>query len=65
MVKKSTINLDLKQMAEGGVNEKLERAFREVIENILDPNTDQSKKREIELKIGIKPSSDLKQAEVR
>lgn len=64
MVKKSTINLDLKQMAEGGVNEKLERAFREVIENILDPNTDQSKKREIELKIGIKPSSDLKQAEV-
>ncbi|MCR1902260.1 replication terminator protein [Ligilactobacillus apodemi] len=64
MVKKSTINLDLKQMAEGGVNEKLERAFREVIENILDPNTDQSKKREIELKIGIKPSNDLKQAEV-
>lgn len=64
MVKKSTINLDLKQMAEGGVNEKLERAFREVIENILDPNTDQTKKREIELKIGIKPSNDLKQAEV-
>ena len=61
--KKQTINLDLKNLAEGGVYEKMSRAFEEAIENILNPNTDQTKKREIDIKITLQPSKDLRQME--
>ncbi len=55
--KKQTINLDLKNLVEGGVYEKMSRAFEEAIENILNPNTDQTKKREIDIKITLQPES--------
>ena len=63
MKKKQTINLDLQNLAEGGVYEKMNRAFEEAIENILNPNTDQTKKREIDIKITLQPSKDLRQME--
>lgn len=41
------INFNLADLAEGGVQEKLDRAVKEVAENITNPNFESNKKRQI------------------
>ena len=50
------INFDLSAVAEGGLQEKLDRALDQVTENIMDPNTDQTKKRKITISLVFEPS---------
>lgn len=56
MSKKKAINFDLSEIADGGVQVKLNRALQQVADNILDPNTDPTKKRKIQLNISISPN---------
>lgn len=51
MSKKKAINFDLSEIADGGVQVKLNRALQQVADNILDPNTDPTKKRKVQLNI--------------
>ena len=37
------LNLNLNELADGAIKEKLTKALAQVTNNILDPNTDQSK----------------------
>ncbi len=39
------LNLNLNELADGAIKEKLTKALAQVANNILDPNTDQSKAR--------------------
>ena len=55
MDKKQTINFDLSEVADGGVQVKLNRALKQVADNILDPNTDATKKRKVQINISIAP----------
>lgn len=50
------INFDLSNVANGGLQEKLDRALNQVTENIMDPNTDQTKKRKITINLVFEPS---------
>lgn len=50
MGKKKAINFDLSEIADGGVQVKLNRALQQVADNILDPNTDPTKKRKVQLR---------------
>ena len=50
------INFNLSAVAEGGLQEKLDRALDQVTENIMDPNTDQTKKRKITINMVFEPS---------
>ena len=56
MSKKKAINFDLSEIADGGVQVKLNRALRQVADNILDPNTDPTKKRKVQLNITLAPN---------
>lgn len=56
MDKKQTINFDLSEVADGGVQVKLNRALKQVADNILDPNTDATKKRKVQINISIAPN---------
>lgn len=56
MDKKQTINFDLSEVADGGVQVKLNRALKQVADNILDPNTDATKKRKVQINIYIAPN---------
>lgn len=53
---KQNINVNLSKIAGGAVQEKLNRAIKDVVKNILDPNTDPKKKRKISLSLTITPS---------
>ncbi|BCK44238.1 hypothetical protein DAT299_18020 [Streptococcus suis] len=48
---KNIIGLDLSSIADGGLQEKLNNELARVIENILDPNTDPTVKREVSIKL--------------
>lgn len=50
--------MSIATMCNGAVQERIDRALRKVSENILDPNTDGSKKREISIKITFIPNED-------
>ena len=50
--------LTLATMCGGAIQEKVDRALKRVAENIMDPNTDQGKKRTITLKITMKPNEE-------
>lgn len=50
--------LTMTNICRGAVQEKIDRALKEVGSNILDPNKDPEKKRSITLKITFKPSKD-------
>ncbi len=50
--------LTLATMCGGAIQEKVDRALKKVAENIMDPNTDQGKKRTITLKITMKPNEE-------
>lgn len=53
MENKSLINLNLSEVADGALQEKFEREFKKVVENIEDYNTDADKKRKITLTLTI------------
>ncbi|AGZ23306.1 hypothetical protein HO831_00555 [Streptococcus suis] len=53
---KNIIGLDLSSIADGGLQEKLNNELARVIENILDPNTDPTVKREVSIKLVLKPN---------
>ncbi len=55
MSNKHLINFDISKIADGGVQVKLNRALKEVADNIMDPNTDPKKKRSVTLKISVAP----------
>ena len=56
MSKKKAINFDLSEIADGGVQVKLNRALQQVADNILDPNTDPTKKWKVQLNITVAPN---------
>ncbi|OYS70325.1 replication terminator protein [Limosilactobacillus reuteri] len=56
MSKKKVINFDLSKIAEGGVQVKLNRALKQVADNILDLNTDPTKKRKVQINITLVPN---------
>ena len=51
-----TKDLSIENLCGGAVNERINRALRKVSDNILDPNTDPKKKREITLKLTFSPN---------
>lgn len=53
---KEPINFNLSEVAEGGVQVKLNRALKEVAANILNPNTEAKKKRKVTLTITVSPN---------
>lgn len=53
---KEPINFNLSEVAEGGVQIKLNRALKEVAANILNPNTEAKKKRKVTLTITVSPN---------
>ncbi|MEB6147372.1 hypothetical protein [Enterococcus casseliflavus] len=52
------LDLDLSKIDEGAVQEKFEHEMEKVIENILDRNTNPTKKRSITITIDVLPSKD-------
>lgn len=57
-MKKKDINFDLSTIAEGGLQEKVDRALAKVTTNILDPNTEAKKKRKVTVNITLAPNDD-------
>ncbi len=53
---KKPINLDLSQLAEGGVQEKLDIELNRVFENIHDLNTVAKAKRKVQITLEIEPN---------
>lgn len=49
------MDVSLENLGNGGVIEKFDHELQNVIANILDPNTPQDAKREISVKVTIKP----------
>lgn len=56
MVKKKSINFDLSSIAEGNLQEKVDRALAKVTKNIMDLNTDAKKKRKVTINITLAPN---------
>ena len=50
--------LTVESLCGGAVQERINRAIKQVVDNILDPNTDPKKKREINLKLVFSPNED-------
>lgn len=50
--------LTVENLCGGAVQEKINRAIKKVVDNVLDPNTDAKKKREITLKLVFTPNED-------
>jgi hypothetical protein len=50
--------VSLETLREGAVSERFNIALQEVLDNILDPNTEPEKARAITLKFSIKPNKD-------
>lgn len=50
--------LTVESLCGGAVQERINRAIKQVVDNILDPNTDPKKKREIDLKLVFSPNED-------
>ncbi|GAX06973.1 phage protein [Secundilactobacillus pentosiphilus] len=44
---KSLINIDLSKISNGALQEKFEREMQKVVANLMDPNTDATKKRKL------------------
>lgn len=52
----SEINLNLADLAGGAAQERFMKAWEEVQNNVLDPNTDPKKARALTIKISVKPN---------
>lgn len=50
--------ITLENLCGGAIQEKVNRAIHKVANNILDPNTDPKKKREVNVKITLLPNKD-------
>ena len=50
--------LTVESLCGGAVQERINRAIKQVVDNILDPHTDPKKKREINLKLVFSPNED-------
>lgn len=50
--------MTLASLCDGAVQERINHALQKVTENILDPNTDPKKKRDITLKLSFEPNPD-------
>lgn len=64
MVKKKSINFDLSSIAEGGLQEKVDRALANVTKNIMDLNTDAKKKRKVTINITLAPNDNRDMVDV-
>lgn len=53
-----TQDLTIENLCGGAVQERINRALRKVSDNILDPNTEAKKKREVILKLTFNPNKD-------
>lgn len=56
--------ISLATLGGGVAAEKFEEEMTKVIENVLDPNTDAKAKREIVIRVTIKPSADRKNGSI-
>lgn len=56
----NAINLSLSNLANGGVQEKVNRELEKVLENILDPNTKATEKRKVNITLTLTPNEDRK-----
>ena len=54
------MQIKLSELMDGGLQEKVDRELKQVIENILDPNTEATKVRTITIKLTIKPDEERK-----
>lgn len=50
--------IEVSKLADGTLDEKLNRALKQAVENIVDPNTDYKKERKVTIEICIKPTSE-------
>ncbi|KRM95975.1 hypothetical protein FC19_GL001456 [Liquorilactobacillus aquaticus DSM 21051] len=50
------INFSIDQIADGGAQVKLNRALEKIAENIMDPNTDPTKKRKLQMNVTFEPA---------
>jgi hypothetical protein len=48
---KDTVNLQLSKIKDGALQEKFEREMSKVLDNLLDQNTDPTKKRKVQINI--------------
>ena len=63
-IMQDTERVSLENLAHGAAIERFNLALSQVLENILDPNTDAKTKREVVLKVGIKPTEDRESGRV-
>jgi hypothetical protein len=59
-----SIPLTIENLANGGAVERLHAALQQALDNILDPNTPETKPRRVDLKITIKPKKQRQMADV-
>lgn len=50
---KKDINLNLSELSNGAIQEKIDRELKKVMQNILDPNTDFNKARKVSITISM------------
>lgn len=55
---KQNINFDLGMISDGAVQEKINKELERVAANIMDPNTDATKKRKVTLTMTLTPNKD-------
>lgn len=53
---KKLINVNLTDLAGGAIQEKLDHVMEDVMENILNPNTDAKKKRKVSITLTLSPN---------
>lgn len=58
MMSEKAINFDLTSISNGAVQEKWDKEMKRVAENIIDPNTDATKKRKVTLTMTLTPNKD-------
>lgn len=61
---KKDINFDLSKIADGGLQEKVDRALAKVTKNILDLNTEAKKKRKVTINITLAPNDNRDSVDV-
>lgn len=54
----SQINLNLSQLANGGIQEKINSELEKVLDNIMDPNTNPKEKRKLVITLTFSPNED-------
>lgn len=53
---KKLINVNLTELANGAIQGKLDNVMKDVMDNILNPNTDAKKKRKVNITLTLSPS---------